>query len=596
MTPMTVVIRTLILGLLVGACATRTPAPIPPVPQPATTPTPLPRSPDTPAKPGEVMVDPRRVDPTPPATPAKPGEVMVDPRRVDAPTELRGPLRGATTLPAPPAVAREFRAAWVATVDNIDWPSRRDLSTAEQQRELIAMLDRTKELRMNALVFQVRPAADAMYPSTLEPWSAYLTGAQGRAPSPAWDPLAFVIREAHARGIELHAWFNPYRARHPSDKSPLDPTHIAVTRSSMVKRYGSYLWMDPGEPAVIEKSVAVIVDVVKRYDVDGVHIDDYFYPYKERDSRGALIPFPDDASYAAYNAKGGSLQLDDWRRANVDTFVRRMYERVKLAKPWVKVGISPFGIWRPGFPADVRGFDSYAELYGDSRKWLREGWLDYASPQLYWPIAKDGQPYPSLLNWWAGENVKQRHMWPGNYTSRVGTAATWTADELVNQIAVTRRQGNATGNVHFSMSVFMPPKNPASTSAAEREVLASRLMRESYSAPALVPASPWLSAGTARPLAAIVREESDARTGATFLIATTPQNQVARTWVIARWDGANWQTELRPAEGATVTVALAANAGEGIGYWISWIDRVGVESTRAGWLRTSDNVSRAIAP
>ncbi len=594
MTPMPVAIRTLILGLLLAGCARRAPAPIPPVPQP--TPTPMPASPATPAKPGEVMVDPRRVDATTPPTAAKPGEVMVDPRRVDAPTELRGPLRGATTLPASPAVAREFRAAWVATVDNIDWPSRRDLNTAEQQRELIAMLDRAKELRMNALVFQVRPAADAMYPSTLEPWSAYLTGAQGRAPSPAWDPLAFVVREAHARGIELHAWFNPYRARHPSDKSPLDPTHIAVARPSMVKRYGSYLWMDPGEPAVIEKSVAVIVDVVKRYDVDGVHIDDYFYPYKERDSRGSLIPFPDEASFAAYNAKGGSLPLDDWRRANVDTFVRRMYERVKQAKPWVKVGISPFGIWRPGSPADVRGFDSYAELYGDSRKWLREGWLDYASPQLYWPIAKDGQPYPSLLNWWAGENVKQRHMWPGNYTSRVGTAAAWTADELVNQIAVTRRQGNATGNVHFSMSVFMPPKNPASTSAAERELLASRLMRESYAAPALVPASPWLSAGTARPQAAVVREERDARTGATFLIATTPQNQVARTWVIARWDGATWQTELRPAEGATLTVALAANAGEGIGYWISWIDRVGIESTRAGWLRTSDNVSRAITP
>jgi len=532
--------------------------------------------------------------PTPGPQPAIPGEVMVDPRRVDAPSETGVLLRGAATLPAPPLAPREFRAAWVATVDNIDWPSRRDLTTAQQQQELIAILDRAKALHMNALVFQVRPAADAMYPSSLEPWSAYLTGAQGRAPSPAWDPLAFVVREAHQRGIELHAWFNPYRARHPSDKSPLDPSHIAVTRPAMVKRYGSYLWMDPGEPSVIAKSVAVIVDVVKRYDVDGVHIDDYFYPYKERDSRGALIPFPDEPSYSAYAAKGGTMPVDDWRRANVDTFVRQMYERVKQAKPWVKVGISPFGIWRPGFPADVRGFDSYAELYGDSRKWLREGWLDYASPQLYWPIAKDGQPYPSLLNWWASENVKGRHMWPGNYTSRVGTAAAWTADELVKQIEITRQQGSTTGNVHFSMSVFMPPRSASSTAAAERTTLATRLMQETYAEEALVPASPWLGSGAVAPAAPTLRDDRDARTGATFLLATLPGNAVARTWIIWRWDGRRWSSEFKPADSGSLTVAVAANAAEGVGYWVSWIDRVGIESPRTGWLRTSDGAVRAV--
>ncbi len=551
---MRAVLRSLLLSAVLAACARRAPAPVTP--------------------------------PTPAPQPVTPGQVMVDPGP-------RVPLRGAITLPAPPALAREFRAAWVATVDNIDWPSRRDLSTEQQQQELIAMLDRASELRLNALVFQVRPAADAMYPSTLEPWSVYLTGAQGRAPSPMWDPLAFVVREAHARGIELHAWFNPYRARHPSDKSPLDPTHIASARPALVKRYGSYLWMDPGEPAVIEKSVAVIVDVVRRYDVDGVHIDDYFYPYKERDARGTLIPFPDGPSYGAYTAKGGQLAVDDWRRANVDTFVRQMYERVKATKPWVKVGISPFGIWRPGYPADVRGFDSYAELYGDSRKWLREGWLDYASPQLYWPIAKDGQPYPSLLAWWASENVKQRHMWPGNYTSRVGGGGAWTADELVNQIGLTRRQGTTTGNVHFSMSVFMPKGSAAGR--GERDALAARLIRETYAAPALVPASPWLAQTNARLATPSVREEHDQRTGATFLIASAPPSQVVRTWVIARWDGTAWRTELRPGDTAPLTLTVPAT-GDGIGYWISWIDRIGLESPRAGWLRTSDNVSRSIAP
>jgi len=554
--------RSVLLVLLVAACARRTPEP-----------SPVPSAP----------------------RPVKPGEVMVDPRRVDAPDERTTRLRGAISLPAAPEVPREFRAAWVATVDNIDWPSRRDLTTAQQQQELLAMLDRTKALGMNAMVFQVRPAADAMYPSSLEPWSAYLTGAQGRAPSPAWDPLAFVVREAHARGLELHAWFNPYRARHPSDKSPLVATHIASARPSLVKRYGSYLWMDPGEPAVIEQSLQVIVDVVRRYDVDGVHIDDYFYPYKERDRSGTLISFPDEPSFGAYTQTGGTLLRDDWRRANVDTFVKQMYDRVKAAKPWVKVGISPFGIWRPGYPADVRGFDSFAELYGDSRKWLREGWLDYATPQLYWPIAKVGQPYPSLLRWWVGENVKGRHMWPGNYTSRVGTAAAWTAEELVNQITVTRRQQGATGNVHFSMASLMPPK-PGAPSATERDALASRLIRETYAAPALVPASPWLSGALDKLAPPVVIVDRDARTGATFLNATLPSDEVARTWIVSRWDGRRWSTELRPVDGASLTLAIPAAADDGVGYWISWIDRVGFESPRAGWLRTSDGVTRAIVP
>jgi hypothetical protein len=220
---------------------------------------------------------------------------------------------------------------------------------------------------------------------------------------------------------------------------------------------------------------------------------------------------------------------------------------------------------------------------------------DYASPQLYWPIAKDGQPYPSLLAWWAGENVKGRHMWPGNYTSRVGTAAVWTADELVNQIAVTRAQGNATGNVHFSMSVFMPPKGGAAQ-RPERDSLAARLIRESYAAPALVPASPWLSSGAARLAPPAVRDERDTRTGATFLIASAPPNQVVRTWIVRQWDGRTWKSELRPADANPLTVAVPVGSGDGVGYWVSWIDRVGVESPRAGWLRTSDGATRNIAP
>ncbi|MEO5580204.1 MAG: family 10 glycosylhydrolase, partial [Gemmatimonadaceae bacterium] len=288
---------------------------------------------------------------------------------------------------SPPAVAREFRAVWVATVSNIDWPSRSGLSSWEQQAELIAILNRTVALNMNAVILQVRPATDALYQSDIEPWSEYLSSQMGRPPEPFYDPLEFAVTEAHKRGLELHAWFNPYRSRHPSAKSEVAATHLSNTRPGLVRTYGKHLWLDPGDPAVRRHSLRVVMDVVRRYDVDGIHVDDYFYPYKERDSANAIIDFPDDETWSRYTKAGGKLARHDWRRNNVDTFIRELYTETKRIKPWVKVGISPFGVWRPGFPDQIKGFDAYAELYADSRKWLNEGWLDYFTPQLYWPIA-----------------------------------------------------------------------------------------------------------------------------------------------------------------------------------------------------------------
>ena len=329
----------------------------------------------------------------------------------------------------PPPVPREFRAAWIASVANIDWPSRPGLSTWQQQAELRAMFDRAAELNLNAVLLQVRPSADALYASPYEPWSAYLTGREGSAPEPFYDPLTFAVAEAHARGLELHAWFNPYRARHVSAKGPPAKTHISVTHPELVRRYGGYLWMDPGEPAVIRQTLTVMLDVVKRYDVDGIHIDDYFYPYPTTGSDSADVPFPDSVSYAAYRRRGGRLARDDWRRHNVDTLVQQLYVRTKALKPWVKVGISPFGIWRPGNPGQIKGFDSFAKLYGDSRRWLHEGWIDYFTPQLYWPVAQTAQSYPVLLDWWIRENVRGRHIWPGHNASRAASGA-WAAGEL----------------------------------------------------------------------------------------------------------------------------------------------------------------------
>ncbi|HEU4417476.1 MAG TPA: family 10 glycosylhydrolase, partial [Planctomycetota bacterium] len=280
------------------------------------------------------------------------------------------------------ALVREFRGAWVATVGNSDWPSRPGLPVATLRAELDAIVQRSVELKLNALVFQVRPCADAFYASRLEPWSEWLTGVQGQAPAEGFDPLAYVIARCHEQGLQLHAWFNPYRASHHSSKSAVSKEHVLARLPSACVPYGPYQWMDPGDERAAKWSLAVIQDVVQRYDVDGVHIDDYFYPYPEKGQA-----FPDERSFATYREKGGRLAVADWRRANIDSFVQRMYEVVHEARPWVQVGISPFGIARPGVPEGIKaGIDQYAQLYADVRKWLREGWLDYLTPQLYWPI------------------------------------------------------------------------------------------------------------------------------------------------------------------------------------------------------------------
>lgn len=388
-----------------------------------------------------------------------------------------------TTPVDPPALPREFRAVWVATVDNIDWPSVRGLPTDKAQAELIAILDRAKKVGLNAIVFQVRPHADAMYASSIEPWSEYLTGRQGKAPEPYWDPLEFVVEQAHKRGLELHAWVNPYRAWHPAAKGPKADNYIGKEDPAIVKDYGKYEWMDPSEPEVQDRTFTVMMDIVKRYDLDGIHIDDYFYPYKVKDDKGKDVDFPDGRSWGRYKASQGSLSRADWRRKSVDDFIHRVYDGIKAEKPWVKFGISPFGIYRPNVPAGIKaGVDQYNDLYADARKWLREGWLDYFTPQLYWPIDQTPQAYPVLLKWWLSQNTQNRHMWPGNYTGRTDPGnGNWKAKEVLDQIEVTRKLG-ATGNVHFSMKCLMKNWNGVTDS----------LQVGPYAPTSLVPASPWL--------------------------------------------------------------------------------------------------------
>jgi uncharacterized lipoprotein YddW (UPF0748 family) len=485
---------------------------------------------------------------------------------------------------AAPRIMREFRGVWVATVANIDWPSRPGLSAWDQQAELIAILNRAVALNLNAVILQVRPAADALYASPLEPWSEYLTGRQGTPPEPWYDPLVFAVREAHARGLELHAWFNPYRARHPTAKGPQARTHLSETRPQLVRSYGTHLWMDPGEPAVRRRTINVMLDVVRRYDVDGIHIDDYFYPYPEIGRDSVAIPFPDSVSYARYVRGGGRLARDDWRRSNVDTLIHEMYVRTRALKPWVKVGISPFGIWRPGNPAQIQGFDAYDKLYADARRWLREGWLDYWTPQLYWPIAQTPQSYPALLQWWMGENVRHRHVWPGQFSSRAiqTTGVQWPADELMEQVKVTRSAG-ATGTVHFSMRALMPApmrRDSAGGAIAPNALaagagLAERLKAAVYTEPALIPASTWMS--RVRPAAPRVRLLADTATGSQVVRLAPGGERLVRWWTVRALIDGQWRSWVLPGGQRELSLG-AATATRPSRLLVTAVDRYGNES------------------
>jgi uncharacterized lipoprotein YddW (UPF0748 family) len=463
-------------------------------------------------------------------------------------------------IPSPP---REFRAVWVATVANIDWPSTPGLSTDEQQKQALAILDKAKELHLNAIVFQVRPHADALYKSDLEPWSYYLTGQQGKAPDPFYDPLAFWVEQAHARGLELHAWFNPYRANHPANKSELSAKSIVKAHPELVRklRTQGYYWMDPALKAVQDHSVGVVMDVVKRYDIDGVHFDDYFYPYREYNDNK---DFPDDESWEAYKKSGGKLSRNDWRRDAVNSFIKRVYREIKATKPHVKFGISPFGIWRPGYPESIRGFDQYDILYADAKLWLNKGWVDYFTPQLYWPISQIPQSYPVLLGWWAKENTKKRHLWPGLSIGRAGREG--GVNEVLNQIMVTRGMlPSDPGNVFFSMRTLM-------TNRAE---LDDALLKGPYQAPALVPPSPWLdSKPPAAPDVKIAKRKNELE------ISWNPQAKESPfLWVVYTKSGDKWNYEILPAMERRIVKDIAEHAITTVA--VSAVDRNGNESKRA---------------
>lgn len=334
------------------------------------------------------------------------------------------------------------------------------------------MLDKLDEAGFNAIFFQVRPEGDALYSSELEPWSNSLTGTQGK--NPGYDPLEHLVKEAHERNIEVHAWLNPYRAKAASPQQVAP--HMAVLHPEHVHDYGSVKWMDPGADVVQERLVKVCDDIATRYDVDGIHFDDYFYPYPNGN------PFPDDATWNEYQQGGGTLSRADWRRQNVNQAVQHVDEALEARKDHVRFGISPFGLPAPDKPDGTWGFDQYEGLYADTQKWMDEGWVDYLAPQLYWPTTKKGQPYEVLVDWWNDHTKDNRAIFAGNNLQALGSTSSWSVDEFRRQVALSRQHASAggAGNIWWHVDPILTNK------MGIRDVFRDEI----YSKPALTPVLP----------------------------------------------------------------------------------------------------------
>ncbi|PDP85319.1 glycosyl hydrolase [Glycomyces fuscus] len=371
---------------------------------------------------------------------------------------------------------RRMRGAWLTTVRNIDWPSEPGLSAEEQKAELDAYLDDASDMGLNAVFLHVRPTADAVYESDLEPWARYLTGEQGG--DPGYDPLEYAVAGAHERGLELHAWFNPYRVGFQDpDVENLTGDHPAEENPEWLVDYGDEAYLDPGNPEVREWVTRVIMDVVERYDIDGVHFDDFFYPYPKDGEE-----FDDDASWEEHG--GGFDDRADWRRDNVNRLIADVHEGIEAAKPWVSFGISPFGIWRNDSTdpsgSSSSGLQSYDAQYADTRAWIQEGTVDYVAPQLYWERGFEAADYEVLADWWDREvEGTGVDLYIGQAAYRVGEDG-WTGeDALSTQLDYSGELPQVDGDIYFSIKNL---REQASDAYAE-------LAGEHYGTPALPPLS-----------------------------------------------------------------------------------------------------------
>lgn len=377
---------------------------------------------------------------------------------------------------------REMRGVWISTHISLDWPSRFE-TPAQQQARLKAILDHNRATGMNAAFLQVRSQADAMYPSELEPWSFYLTGQQGSAPSPAWDPLQFAIDETRQRGMEFHAWINPYRAvataTNQGNTAMYAANHVSRTHPEWLLQVGNVKILNPGLPEVRDHVVNVIMDIVNRYDVDGIHFDDYFYP------SGTIL---DDAAYQA-DPRGFPATPEgraDWRRDNIDMLIARVNDSIRAVKPWVKFGVSPSGIYRSssdpalGSPTASWAAQHYSGMFADTRKWIQQGWVDYLAPQVYWYIGQAGSDYGLLVPWW-NDNAYERHMYIGLADYKMNTTGWKDPNQINHQIALNRAHASIGGQIHFRHAFLQADALGYRTS----------LKNGAYARPALLPIMAW---------------------------------------------------------------------------------------------------------
>jgi uncharacterized lipoprotein YddW (UPF0748 family) len=380
----------------------------------------------------------------------------------------------------PSGPKREFRAVWVATIDNIDWPSRKGLNSDLQQQEFRTLLDKQKSYGMNAVLVQVRAAADAFYARSKEPWSEWLSGEQGKAPEPYYDPMIFMIQESHQRGLEFHAWLNMNRGSHKVSKSIIND-HITKTKPEWFLSYGGYKLFNLGIPEVRDYIKDIVVNIVRNYDVDGIHFDDYFYPYSLPNEK-----LQDEATFRKYS--DGFNNIDDWRRHNVDLVVKNVSEAIKNEKPKVKFGISPSAVWRnastdPTGSTTQGGQPSYDNLYADTRKWVKEGWLDYIMPQVYFSFEFDKVPYKTMTDWWT-KNTFGRHLYIGHGAYRVKAGSKeigWEkANQIPRQIRYNRTKPQILGSVFFSAKPL-----------SNNELSVADSLKKLYYYPALTPTMPW---------------------------------------------------------------------------------------------------------
>ena len=377
---------------------------------------------------------------------------------------------------------REMRAVWIATIANIDWPSSSALSTDQQQKEFLELLDLCKSYNMNTVVFQIRPASDAFYASEFEPWSQWLTGKQGKSPDPFYDPLQFASTECHKRGIDLHVWINPYRAVSDVNSNRTSPAHISNVHPEWFITYGKTKIFDPGLPQTRNYIAKIVSDIVRRYDIDAVHMDDYFYPY-----RIAGVEFPDDKSFRDFPNGYSEGQRDDWRRHNVDIIIQQLHDSIKSIKPWVEFGISPFGVWRnaqkdPTGSKTKAGQTNYDDLFADIVKWEQNQWIDYVTPQVYWEIGKEIADYKIISDWWS-HNSYGTQLFIGHGLYKLDPEAkdkSWqNADEIINQVKLNRKHSTISGSMFYSAKFLR--KNPLEVH--------QKLQERYYRYPALTPAN-----------------------------------------------------------------------------------------------------------